>query len=57
MGTLQGNLQYTKARNEAKQKGVIVNTIYCGDKMQGIRGTLEPERRMWKRQLYQYQPE
>lgn len=34
---LQGNLQYTKACNEAKQKGVIVNTIYCGDKMQGIR--------------------
>ncbi len=34
---LQGNLQYTKACNEAKQKGVIVNTIYCGDKMQGVR--------------------
>lgn len=34
---LQGNLLYTKACNEAKQKGVIVNTIYCGDRMQGIR--------------------
>ncbi len=34
---LQGNLQYTKACDEAKRKGVIVNTIYCGDKMQGIR--------------------
>ncbi len=34
---LQGNLLYTKACTEAKQKGVIVNTIYCGDRMQGIR--------------------
>ncbi len=34
---LQGTLQYTKACDEAKQKGVIVNTIYCGDKAQGIR--------------------
>jgi hypothetical protein len=34
---LQGNLQYTKACTAAKEKGVIVNTIYCGDKMQGIR--------------------
>jgi hypothetical protein len=34
---LQGNLSYTKACAEAKNKGVIVNTIYCGDKMQGIR--------------------
>ena len=34
---LQGNLLYTKACNEAKQKGVIVNTIYCGDRAQGIR--------------------
>ncbi len=34
---LQGNLLYTKACSEAKQKGVIVNTIYCGDRMQGIR--------------------
>ena len=34
---LQGDVQYIKACNEAKQKGVIVNTIYCGDKMQGIK--------------------
>ncbi len=34
---LQGNLHYTKACTAAKNKGVIVNTIYCGDKMQGIR--------------------
>ncbi|HMK05241.1 MAG TPA: hypothetical protein VK489_13650 [Ferruginibacter sp.] len=34
---LQGNVHYTKACTEAKNKGVIVNTIYCGDKMQGIR--------------------
>jgi hypothetical protein len=34
---LQGNLHYTRACTEAKNKGVIVNTIYCGDKMQGIR--------------------
>ena len=34
---LQGRLQYTKACDEAKQKGVIVNTIYCGERMQGIR--------------------
>jgi hypothetical protein len=34
---LQGNLHYSKACTEAKNKGVIVNTIYCGDKMQGIR--------------------
>jgi hypothetical protein len=34
---LQGNVTYTKACEEAKKKGVIVNTIYCGDKMQGIR--------------------
>ena len=34
---LQGHLLYTKACDEAKSKGVIVNTIYCGDKMQGIR--------------------
>jgi hypothetical protein len=33
---LQGSLHYTKACTEAKNKGVIVNTIYCGDKMQGI---------------------
>jgi hypothetical protein len=34
---LQGDIQYTKSCTEAKQKGVIVNTIYCGDKMQGIK--------------------
>ena len=34
---LQGSLHYTKACTEAKNKGVIVNTIYCGDKMQGVR--------------------
>ncbi len=34
---LQGNLHYTKACTEAKSKGVIVNTIYCGDKAQGIK--------------------
>ncbi len=33
---LQGDIQYTKACVSAKQKGVIVNTIYCGDKMQGV---------------------
>ncbi|MCY7291961.1 MAG: VWA domain-containing protein [Ferruginibacter sp.] len=34
---LQGSLHYTKACTEAKNKGVIVNTIYCGDKIQGIK--------------------
>ena len=34
---LQGNLHYTKACTKAKTKAVIVNTIYCGDRMQGIR--------------------
>ena len=34
---LQGRLQYTQACASAKLKGVIVNTIYCGDKQQGIR--------------------
>jgi len=34
---LQGDIQYTRSCSEAKQKGVIVNTIYCGDKMQGIK--------------------
>jgi hypothetical protein len=34
---LQGSLSYTKACEEARKKGVIVNTIYCGDRMQGIR--------------------
>lgn len=34
---LQGMLPFTKACSMAKQKGVIVNTIYCGDRTQGIR--------------------
>ncbi|MGB4844027.1 MAG: hypothetical protein WBP16_06165 [Ferruginibacter sp.] len=34
---LQGKLLYTKACDEAKNKGVIVNTIYCGNREQGIR--------------------
>jgi hypothetical protein len=34
---LQGSLSYSKACAAANQKGVIVNTIYCGDRMQGIR--------------------
>jgi hypothetical protein len=33
---LQGDIAYTKACTEAKKKGVIVNTIYCGERMQGI---------------------
>jgi len=33
---LQGDINYIKACTEAKRKGVIINTIYCGDKMQGI---------------------
>jgi hypothetical protein len=34
---LQGNLSFTTACTEARKKNVIVNTIYCGDRMQGIR--------------------
>ncbi|MBI5858244.1 MAG: VWA domain-containing protein [Sphingobacteriales bacterium] len=34
---LQGNMLYTTACAKAKEKGVIVNTIYCGDRMQGIK--------------------
>jgi len=34
---LQGKIQYTSACTEARKKGVIVNTIYCGDRLQGIR--------------------
>ncbi|WP_207511292.1 VWA domain-containing protein [Longitalea luteola] len=34
---LQGDISYTKACAEAKKKGVIINTIYCGDRNQGIR--------------------
>jgi len=33
---LQGSVSYTLACAEAKKKGVIVNTIYCGDRLQGI---------------------
>jgi hypothetical protein len=33
----QGSISFTKACTEAKSKGVIVNTIYCGDRQQGIR--------------------
>ena len=34
---LQGNIHFTKSCKQAKERGVIVNTIYCGDRMQGIR--------------------
>jgi hypothetical protein len=34
---LQGNISYTLSCTEAKKKGVIVNTIYCGDRLQGIK--------------------
>jgi hypothetical protein len=34
---LQGNISYTLACTKAKNKGVIVNTIYCGDRLQGIK--------------------
>lgn len=34
---LQGNVSYTLACAEAKKKGVIVNTIYCGDRIEGIK--------------------
>jgi hypothetical protein len=34
---LQGDVTYTKACGEARKKGIIVNTIYCGDKQQGIK--------------------
>lgn len=33
---LQGDISYRKACAEAKKKGVIINTIYCGDRKQGI---------------------
>lgn len=33
----QGGVSFTQACTEAKGKGVIVNTIYCGDRQQGIR--------------------
>lgn len=34
---MQGSLSYTKACTEAKNKGVVVNTIYCGSRADGIR--------------------
>ena len=34
---MQGDISYTRACAEAKKKGVIINTIYCGDKMDGLR--------------------
>jgi von Willebrand factor type A domain len=34
---LQGNLHYSKACNKATDKGVIVNTIYCGDYQMGLK--------------------
>ncbi len=34
---LQGDISFTKACTLAKTKGVLVNTIYCGDKISGIR--------------------
>jgi len=34
---LQGKLSFTTACSEARKKNVIVNTIYCGDRMQGVR--------------------
>lgn len=33
---LQGNVKYTAACSKANEKGVVVNTIYCGDRQQGI---------------------
>jgi len=34
---LQGDISYTRACSEAMKKGVTINTIYCGDRNQGIR--------------------
>lgn len=34
---LQGNVLWTKACEEARKKGIIVNSIYCGSREQGIR--------------------
>jgi len=33
---LQGNVKYTQACTKAKEKNIIVNTIYCGDYQSGI---------------------
>jgi hypothetical protein len=43
---LQGNISYTLACTEAKKKGVIVNTIYCGDGCRNKRA-LESFGGMW----------
>jgi hypothetical protein len=34
---LQGSISYTQSCRDAKKKGVIVNTIYCGNRNTGIR--------------------
>jgi hypothetical protein len=34
---LQGKIKYTESCAKAKINGIIVNTIYCGDKMDGVR--------------------
>jgi hypothetical protein len=34
---LQGDVSFTKACEEAKRKGVVINTIYCGSKDEGIK--------------------
>lgn len=34
---LQGNVSYTKACEAARKRGVVVNTIYCGNKEAGIK--------------------
>lgn len=34
---LQGDVSFSKACEEAKKKGVIINTIYCGDRNQGLK--------------------
>ena len=34
---LQGDVSFTKACEETKRKGVVINTIYCGSKDQGIK--------------------
>lgn len=33
---LQGDISFSKACEEARKRNVIVNTIYCGNKVQGI---------------------
>ena len=33
---LQGKIQFTEACKLAKEKNIIVNTLYCGDRMSGI---------------------